>query len=141
MNKIIYLIKSLIIIGISIIYLYFGRFITIAIGMFFLVLQWDDANICLSFVTYIEQLLIIAMLVWYIFKEMDIIKWGIVAFLGILILYLTVISVHFNSIPIVEQMKNYFYDRNINIDYIVLQIISLYLYIILPSSYMKIRRR
>lgn len=141
MNKIIYLIKSLIIIGISIIYLYFGRFITIAIGMFFLILQWDDANICLSFVTYIEQLLITAMLVWYIFKERDIIKWGIVACLGILILYLTVISEHFNSIPIVEQMKNYFYDINVNIDYIVLQIISLYLYIILPSSYMKIRRR
>ena len=93
------------IIGISIIYLYFGRFITIAIGMFFLALQWDDANICLSFVTYIEQLLIIAMLVWYILKERDIIKWGIVALLGILILYITVISEHFNSIPIVEQMK------------------------------------
>lgn len=129
------------IIGISIIYLYFGRFITIAIGMFFLALQWDDANICLSFVTYIEQLLIIAMLVWYILKERDIIKWGIVALLGILILYITVISEHFNSIPIVEQMKNYFYDRNINVDYIVLQIISLFLYIILPSSYMIKRRR
>ena len=77
MNKIIYLIKSLMIIGISIIYLYFGRFITIAIGMFFLALQWDDANICLSFVTYIEQLLIIAMLVWYKLKERDIMNYSI----------------------------------------------------------------
>lgn len=137
MNKVIYLIKSLIIIGVSIIYLYFGRFITVAIGMFIAVFQWDDANICLSFVTYMEQLLIIAMLVWYIFRERDIVKWGIVAFLGIITLYIIMISEHFNSIMIVEQMKNYFYNRSVNIDYIVLQIISLFLYMILPSSHLK----
>jgi len=68
MNKIVNVIKGLIIICVSIIYLYLGRFITIIIGMFLSAFRWDGMNVFLSFTLYIEQLFVMAILTWYIFN-------------------------------------------------------------------------
>jgi len=135
MNKIVNVIKGLMIISVSIIYLYFGRFITIIIGMFFSAFQWDDMNVFLSFILYIEQLYVMVILTWYIFKERDIIRWSITAILGGIVLSFMI--VYENVIPIIEQIRFYFYDYNIIIDYIILIIISFLSYWVLPSSRLK----
>ena len=132
MNKIVNVIKGLMIISVSIIYLYFGRFITIIIGMFLSAFQWDDMNVFLSFILYIEQLYVMVILTWYIFKERDIIRWSITAILGGIVLSFMII--YENVIPIIKQIRFYFYDYNIIIDYIILIIISFLSYWFLPSS-------
>ena len=122
MNKIVNVIKGLIIICVSIIYLYLGRFITIIIGMFLSAFRWDGMNVFLSFTLYIEQLFVMAILTWYIFKERDIIRWSIIAILGGIVLSFMIV---YESVsPIIEQIRFYFYDYNIIIDYIILIIIS-----------------
>ena len=123
--------KSLIIISFSIIYLYIGRFMTLAIGMFMMAFKWDDT--CLHFVVYMEQVLIMAILVWYILKEIDLIKWAIIAIVGEIILSFSMFS---PTAAIVED----FYENYIMIDFIILQIISYFLYLILPSSRFKTTR-
>lgn len=135
MNKIVNAIKGLIIIIVSIIYLYFGRFITIIIGMFLSAFRWDDVNVFLSFILYIEQLYVMVILTWYIFKERDIIRWSITAIWGVIVLSFMI--VYENVIPIIEQIRFYFYDYNIIIDYIILIIMSFLSYWVLPSSRFK----
>ena len=135
MNKIVNAIKGLIIIIVSIIYLYFGRFITIIIGMFLSAFRWDDMNVFLSFILYIEQLYVMVILTWYIFKERDIIRWSITAIWGVIVLSFMI--VYESVIPIIEQIRFYFYDYNIIIDYIILIIMSFLSYWVLPSSRFK----
>ena len=125
------IIKSLTIISLSIIYLYIGRVMTLAIGTFIMAFKWDDS--CLHFVTYMEQVLIMSILVWYILKEMDVIKWAIIAIIGEIILSFIMFSPAFAIVE--EYYKNY-----IMIDHIILQIISYFLYLILPSSRFKTTR-
>ncbi len=138
MNKIVNIIKGLIIISVSVIYLYFGRFITIVIGMFLSAFRWDDMNVFLSFILYFEQLFIMVILTWYIFKERDIIKWGITAVFGGFVLNLMILYESIN--PVIAQIKFYFYEYNIIVDYIILQIISLLLYWSIPSSRFRKKR-
>lgn len=136
MNKVVNVIKGLIIICVSIIYLYLGRFMTIIIGMFLSAFRWDGMNVFLSFVLYIEQLFVMAILTWCIFKERDIIRWCITAILGGIVLSFMI--VYYESVsPLIEQIRFYFYDCNIIIDYIILIIISFLFYWVLPSSRFK----
>ena len=104
---------------------------TLAIGMFMMAFKWDDT--CLHFVVYMEQVLIMAILVWYILKEIDLIKWAIIAIVGEIILSFSMFS---PTAAIVED----FYENYIMIDFIILQIISYFLYLILPSSRFKTTR-
>ena len=144
MNTLYNIIKYITIVCISTVYLYFGRFITIVIGMFLSAFHSDVFDICLYYVTYIEQLFIMAIFFELMFKERNVTKWIITAICGGLILSIIIIYDYANveSIVIIDQIRTYFYTRGVALDYIVLQILSLLIYMILPSlNFKNIRNR